>query len=277
MTLNPLVSIIIPVYNGSNYLKEAIDSAISQTYENIEVIVVDDGSNDDGRTEKIAKSYKDKIRYFHKANGGVASALNFGIKVMNGEYFSWLSHDDVYYKEKISVQMNLMIASINPVILYSDFDFIDSNSIVLRSKHVKSFSKDKFLISLINSHSIHGCTLLIPKICFEDLGDFNEKLKTTQDYDLWFRFAKKYEFKHIPQVLVKSRVHAEQDSNKLSEIKIKETTDYYKNSVEFLVTDYKKKYKKCYLKFILLLSFFKIRLKGYREASCFIIKKFLNF
>ena len=81
---NPLVSIVIPVYNGANYVSEAIESALKQTYKNIEIIVVNDGSTDN--TEKIVKKYGDKIRYFYKENGGVASALNLGIKNMKGEY-----------------------------------------------------------------------------------------------------------------------------------------------------------------------------------------------
>ena len=76
---NPKVSIIIPVYNGSNYLANAIDSALAQTYKNIEVIVVNDGSKDEGATERIALSYGDRIHYYAKSNGGVSSALNFGI------------------------------------------------------------------------------------------------------------------------------------------------------------------------------------------------------
>ena len=80
---HPLVSIVIPVYNGANYMREAIDSALAQTYKNIEVIVVNDGSTDN--TDEIAKSYGDKIRYFKKENGGVATALNLGIREMRGE------------------------------------------------------------------------------------------------------------------------------------------------------------------------------------------------
>lgn len=99
---NPLVSIVIPVYNGANYMREAIDSAINQTYDNIEIIVVNDGSTDNGETERIALSYGDKIKYYKKENGGCASALNYGISKMQGEWFSWLSHDDVYYPEKYS-------------------------------------------------------------------------------------------------------------------------------------------------------------------------------
>ena len=90
--MQPTVSIIIPVYNGSNYLQEAIDSALAQTYPNCEILVINDGSCDEGKTEAIALSYGDRIRYFKKENGGVASALNMGIRQMTGEYFSWLSH-----------------------------------------------------------------------------------------------------------------------------------------------------------------------------------------
>ena len=99
----PLVSIIIPVYNGADYVAEAIDSALNQTYKNIEIIVVNDGSNDNGKTEKIVLSYGEKIRYFSKENGGVSSALNIGIANMKGEYFSWLSHDDMYLPSKIVI------------------------------------------------------------------------------------------------------------------------------------------------------------------------------
>ncbi len=80
--LLPKVSIVIPVYNGSDFLAHAIDSALSQTYNNIEILVINDGSNDDGTTERVATSYGDKIRYFSKPNGGVASALNMGISKM---------------------------------------------------------------------------------------------------------------------------------------------------------------------------------------------------
>ena len=93
---NPKVSIVIPVYNGEDYLAYAIDSALSQTYENKEIVVINDGSTDN--TDEICKSYGDKIRYFVKKNGGVASALNLAIEKMDGEYFSWLSHDDAYKK-----------------------------------------------------------------------------------------------------------------------------------------------------------------------------------
>jgi hypothetical protein len=108
-SITPKVSIIIPVYNGSNFLREAIDSALAQTYENIEILVINDGSKDNGKTEEIALSYGEKIHYFSKENGGVSSALNMAIKEMTGEYFSWLSHDDLYYEDKVKRQIETLL------------------------------------------------------------------------------------------------------------------------------------------------------------------------
>jgi glycosyltransferase involved in cell wall biosynthesis len=120
---NPKVSIVIPVYNnGSNYLREAIDSALFQTYKNIEVIVVNGGSTDGGKTDRICKSYGNKIRYYVKENGGIATALNMGIEKMKGEYFSWLSHDDVYYPEKVQKQIEVLSGfEDKETVIYSDF------------------------------------------------------------------------------------------------------------------------------------------------------------
>ena len=109
----PRVSIIIPVYNGANYLKEAIDCALNQSYQNLEVIVVNDGSCDEGATRSVALSYGDRIRYFEKENGGVSSALNLGIREMRGEYFSWLSHDDKYEKDKLQTRFPICSPLVN--------------------------------------------------------------------------------------------------------------------------------------------------------------------
>lgn len=213
----PKVSIIIPAYNASNYLVSAIDSAVAQTYSNIEIIVINDGSTDGGATESIARSYGNKIRYFFKHNGGVASALNLGIEKMTGEYFSWLSHDDVYYPNKIQTQIDyLTMHNINEdVVLFANWDMIDANS-----NKVGSVVSDHQLLvqkpfySLLRSR-IHGCTLLIPRALFFKIDKFNEKLRTTQDYDLWFKMMLNgVKFVHLPQTLIKSRQHAEQDTHK---------------------------------------------------------------
>lgn len=210
----PKVSIIIPVYNGANYVQEAIDSALSQTYGNIEVLVVNDGSNDNGATEKIALSYGDSIRYFSKENGGVSTALNMGIKQMSGDYFSWLSHDDVYRPDKIEKQIEFLSQlDDETTILYGGYEIID-----YKSKWMDSVDYARlYPLSQLNKPLFpvlrglaNGCTMLIHKSHFERVGLFDEALPTTQDYDMWFRMFRDANVRFCPGIFVKMRFHAEQ-------------------------------------------------------------------
>jgi len=213
MQTAPKVSIVIPVYNGSNYMREAIDSALAQTYKNIEVIVVNDGSNDGGKTREMALSYGDRIRYFEKENGWVSTALNLGIQEMRGEYFSWLSHDDVYYPDKVQAEIEYIQAIGRPdIIVYSDWDHIDSKSQYINTQKAVYCNPATFRLTFICTGVISGCTLLIPRECFERFGTFDPALRYTQDYDLWFRFTSGCEFHHINRSLVKSRLHSAQVS-----------------------------------------------------------------
>jgi glycosyltransferase involved in cell wall biosynthesis len=195
MDKNPLVSIIIPVYNGSNYVAEAIDSALSQTYKNIEVLVINDGSKDNGETEKIALSYGDKIRYFHKENGGVSSTLNLGIREMKGEYFSWLSHDDKYGPDKIQNQVDHLSAiGFGKNVAYCNSRQIDKNSQFFKTGKTEdrflnreNVGWEKALKSLFNAGCYNGCSFLIPKTVFDEVGGFDEKLRYTQDMLMWIK------------------------------------------------------------------------------------------
>ena len=218
----PLVSIIIPVYNGSKYLGEAIDSALAQTYKNIEIVVVNDGSTDNGKTEEIAKSYGDKIRYFSKPNGGVSSALNYAIKESKGEYISWVSHDDLIYPNKIEAQIeylknkNLLNKD---VIVYSDHSMInkDGKLIEICQKQFDEFG-EKTEYALLHG-KINGITLLIPKKAYDTCGLFSEKLVAVQDYEMWERMFKKYKIIHLPLVLSASRYHSKQVTNVSPKVK----------------------------------------------------------
>jgi glycosyltransferase involved in cell wall biosynthesis len=238
---NPKVSIIIPVYNGSNFLSEAINSALSQTYDNTEIIVINDGSNDNGATDRICRSYKGKIRYYRKQNGGVASALNMGVKKMKGKYFSWLSHDDVYFPNKIKIQIDYLNRhNAEQTILYSDYTLINDKSIFLKRIKVKHVLPNEFSYALISDHLVQGCTTLIPKKAFDKIGLFDEKLITVQDYDLWFRLSEKYKFIHIPKPLVKNRIHQSQGTQTMSVLMYKEANSMF---IKYLKDDNNKKLK----------------------------------
>lgn len=232
--ITPKVSIIIPAYNASKYLREAINSAISQTYENIEIIVINDGSKDNGKTEKIAKSYGNKIKYYCKENGGVSTALNFAISKMTGDYFSWLSHDDKYYPEKVEKQIKFLKEHNllgKKVILYSDYDLMDNHSRIFATSiknHEELTKKPEY--SLLRG-AINGLSLLIPKEAFEECGTFDETLKCAQDYELWERMQKKYSFIHQPEILVTTRLHQEQQGN-TSEKMVIEGNEFWTNLIK---------------------------------------------
>jgi len=218
---NPLVSIVIPVYNGANYMREAIDSALKQTYPNIEVIVINDGSNDNGETESIALSYGNKIRYFKKENGGVATALNMGIQEMQGEYFSWLSHDDLYYPDKIERQINeLRRYNDKTMIVNGDFDFFDEDlQEIIPIRHLNRYSREKLEDSffIILEDCIHACALLIHRSHFERVGMFDEKLRVTQDMDLWFRMFRGQKLIYMENPLSVYRLHGERGTHTIPE------------------------------------------------------------
>jgi glycosyltransferase involved in cell wall biosynthesis len=233
---NPKVSIIIPVYNGANYLHQAIDSALNQTYYNCEIIVVNDGSRDDGATEQIALSYGNKIRYFYKENGGVSSAFNLGIQKMEGEYFSWLSHDDIFVPHKIRSQIDF-IDGRKDVVVYGDFEIIDGKSKYIGTRREKQIPSELFRYHLIFSHPIHGCTVLIPKAIIDTVGGFDESLKTVQDYDLWYRISKIFKFVHQDAVLARYRIHESQGINTVRPECVREYTVFYKRCFDEVINE----------------------------------------
>ena len=209
-TFNPLVSIVIPVYNGANFLREAIDSALAQTYANCEIIVVNDGSKD--ATEQIALSYGDKIRYFSKENGGTSTALNLGIEKMRGEYFSWLSHDDLYYPNKIARQVDELSKLENKnTIIICEVDGLDENNVrtfpkAMYQEHRDAYpSRNSFWLYPVVYNKTHGCTHLIPKYVFDVVGNFDEKWLVAHDFEFYYRAFAKFPHKFIPDVLITAR------------------------------------------------------------------------
>jgi glycosyltransferase involved in cell wall biosynthesis len=181
--VQPLVSIIIPFYN-CKFIDLAIVSALGQTYPNVEIIVVDDGST--MYADKVL-AFKDKVIYLGKANGGTASALNHGIRHASGQYVAWLSSDDLFYLDKIEKQLAFMQTT-KSIISYTAFDEIDAYN------HPFNFSAGKrfvryvdFVKTWLDFDPINGCTVMMHKDLFSRVGYFDESLPYTHDYDLWMR------------------------------------------------------------------------------------------
>ncbi len=211
-----MISIVIPVFNGEKYLAECILSCIDQTYQDYEIIIVNDGSTDG--TEKIINRFQsnyNKIRSVYKANGGTASALNKGIKNMGGSWFKWLSADDKFNSKSELANMMKLISTI-PVheqyIFYTDYNIINVDS-----KIIKEFLEPdrtelvRDLRNVILLHYFYGnaSTSLIHKKLIEKVGFFKENLNYGEDYEYWLRACIKYKFTlyHLPLRTIQYRVH----------------------------------------------------------------------
>lgn len=262
---SPKVSIIIPAYNASNYLAEAIDSALAQTYKNVEIIVVNDGSRDDGATRSVALSYGDKIRYFEKENGGSSSALNTGIANMTGDWFSWLSHDDLYVPQKLERQiaylesLKLAECELCEHVFFSASELIDANGALIRScdvdkerrfaEKISTFPHNGYLIAEPTVYCFHGCSCLVHKNVFEDIGVFDEKLRLLNDIDMWFRvYSSGYKIHYIPDALVKGRIHQKQVSKSIGYSYHNPEQDmFWARSFDWLTENYPAQYELFYL------------------------------
>ena len=214
--MSELVSVIIPVYNASPFLKDSIESVIAQTYSNIEIICINDGSTDNSL--EILKSFSDKITIISQENQGLASALNVGIKKMKGKWFKWFSPDDVMFSNSIETLVNSG-EKFHNTIIYSDWDIIDEKSNLLRSfqeSNYNELSNFEYNVRLLDRQLINVNTTLIPSSLLEkcSIRDLDDPVAI--DYDLFLNAALlcNTNFYLIPQSLIKYRIHTRQLSHK---------------------------------------------------------------
>jgi len=246
------VSIVIPVYNAEKYLVECLDSALNQSYSNLEIIAVNDGSKDDSL--EILKGYEDKIKVISKKNGGTATALNTGIRKMEGEWFKWLSADDALYPNAVEELVNSakQLESKN-YILYSNYDIIDSNGKVISQftePNYNELGSFDFNVILLDHYLGNGTTSLIHKSSLDKFGIFDETLGFQEDYELWLRFCLQYNCRlHlVPKVLAKYRVHETQLTKaKLTQAKVGESLEnrerFRSRVLNHLSSEQREKYK----------------------------------
>ncbi|MBI4947158.1 MAG: glycosyltransferase [Bacteroidetes bacterium] len=197
--MNSLVSIIIPAYNSSKYLSETLENVLSQTYDNFECLIIDDGSTDD--TGAIAKSYVEKdsrMRYYYQENAGSAAARNTGLKFSTGEFIQFLDADDLIHPEKLKIQMNYLMMNqlvdivFGQVIFFNKSGNVNFNSVIdyknNLTKRVNGKNHDvlKYLIQ-DNIMPVHSA--LLRRKVVGVIGIFDVNLKSCEDYDFWFRAA----------------------------------------------------------------------------------------
>lgn len=212
-----LVSIVIPTYNRADLVEQSIFSSLHQTYQNKEIIVVDDGSTDNTRAmcEKYVTS--GQIRYIYQKNEGIGSALNKGISEMKGTWFKWLSSDDVLMHNAVEELLRFALEK-NAKVVYSDYMLIDQNGKEVGEVIENTYNDYlDYASSLWQQHIGNGSSSLIHKSVFEQVGTFNATLKFAEDYDFWLRacILNGIMFYRCPQILLKYRMHSKQLSDKM--------------------------------------------------------------
>jgi len=212
-----LVSVVIPVYNSEKFLEECLDSILTQTYQNIEIIAVDDGSTDS--SPDILERYSDKINIISQKNQGLASALNLGISKMKGDWFKWFSPDDVMHSNTIKTLIDETKNHSDNIILYSNWNIIDDTGNTLREFHESNYnelSEFDFNLRLLDGQQINVNTTLIPAIFLKKYGIRELDEPVAIDYDFFLRSALLHDvrFHLISQPLVKYRIHSDQLSHK---------------------------------------------------------------
>lgn len=197
---NPLVSVIIPVYNGSKYLSEAIDSVANQTYTPLEIIMVDDGSTDD--SVRIAESFH-KIKIIKQKNQGNASARNEGIKKSQGKFISFLDADDYWTRDKIKTQIEFLLGN-------TEFDCVVGKfkNFFQPGEKIPQYINKMVFLNPKKGEMLCLGTLLAPITLFDRVGLFNRSLRIGVDLD-WFFKAREIGIKigKIPEILMFRRLH----------------------------------------------------------------------
>ena len=210
----PLVSIIVPAYNSGKYLGECLNSALNQTYRNIEIIVIDDGSTDD--TSEALKPYLDKIRYYKIANSGPARARNEGIKKACGRFIAFLDSDDIFLPEKIEAQLKAVSVSEKVGMVTCNGYLINERGDQIGQIKLEKYPDQDSLIYNLHIRNVlnRGCSsMLLRKECFEKAGLMDETLVVGEDWDLWLRILQNYQIRYLETPLFKYRVRAKSISS----------------------------------------------------------------
>jgi len=215
------ISIIIPTYNYAQYICEAIESVLNQTYKDFEIIVVDDGSTDN--TKEVIKPYLNKIKYIYQQNSGPSSARNRGIKEAKGEYIAFLDADDIWLPQKLELQIKFMEKEKEVGLIFSDMILFNEKGIIKNSflkeklffnklsiKPLSSTEKviyDNVFNALLQENFIPTNTVIVKKECFNKVGFFDETLFSVEDRDMWLRIGLFYDIGFINFPLVLTRFH----------------------------------------------------------------------
>lgn len=200
-----LVSIVVATYNLARFLPDAIASILRQSYQNIEIIVIDDGSTDN--TQHVIKPFLEdsRVQYYYQDNQGQASAKNLGIRVSKGTHVAFLDADDVWMPDKLKLQMPLFEKSSAVGVVYSRVQYMGESGNELEvADNVLFRGQVSGRLFIENFIGFGSC--VVKRDCFDRLGIFREYVKMGIDYDLWLRLSSQFEFDFVDRPLLRYRL-----------------------------------------------------------------------
>lgn len=262
MNDSPKVSVIVPTYNRANRLEGTLRSIVSQTYQDFELIVVDDGSTDN--TSKVIESFPSAQYLPMKKNSGVSKARNIGLACAKGEFICFLDSDDLWKEKKLEIQIHWMESNTDNQVCYTDEIWVRNGVRVNQMNKHRKYTGDIF------RHCLALCivspsSVMIRAKLFSEIGNFDESLPACEDYDLWLRIAVKYAFHFIEEpLIIKQGGHGDQlsrkywgmdrfrvaalkkllDQNSLDQEKLKLTRSSLVEKCSVLIQGFKKRGKK---------------------------------
>lgn len=209
----PLVSIVIPAYNAESFIQQTLSSVVRQTYQNLEVIVVDDGSKDN--TVKLVREFTQsdpRVSLISQSNFGVSAARNLGIEKSTGEFIAFIDADDIYFPDAIAKLTNAMMQADNSFgVVYGWTAYLDERGNLTGNFHSSKLSGDVYQ-KLLESDFIASATL-VRKSCIEQIGNFNcQMLYGCEDWDFYLKLSEHYHFKAVPECIYGYRQISESNS-----------------------------------------------------------------
>ncbi len=199
----PKVSIVIPTYNTGRYVLDAIDSVLQQTYPNVELIVVDDGSTDD--TPALLDQHKGNFVRFRQANGGQSSAMNFGWRQSSGDLLGYLSADDLLHADAIERIVAVLNDRKDAVLAYPDFRVIDEHSNPVRTVFAPDYAEE---LLIANFQCLPGPGALFRRSAWEAVGDWDTSLRNIPDMDYFLRLCQHGPFVRVNNPAADFRIHS---------------------------------------------------------------------
>jgi glycosyltransferase involved in cell wall biosynthesis len=199
----PTVNVIIHTFNNEKFIAETVESVLSQTYNDYEIIVVDDGSEDGTRDALLP--YMQKIRYHYKENGGIASAKNAGVRLSDTAFIAFLDHDDLWVPDKLKIQMEHFNSNPQLGLVYAKYTSF-RNDEELRTKPEKGYSGWIFK-KLLSKSVIQTSTVVVRRECLNAVGPYDESFKLADEYDMFLRVAKRFQCGFVDKALTRYRVH----------------------------------------------------------------------